>query len=282
MSEPIIVVGVDGSPGADHALAWAQAHAQATGAAIRVVMTWDLPVSMATAPGVGVSPSTTLERAAEAALGAVLDRAGDAGVTMTPVLRQGSPYHLLLAEAEQSDARLLVVGTRGLGPIRRVLLGSVSARIARDATMPVAIVAAGAPLRTTGPVVVGVDGSAGSHAALRWAAEAPGGPVHALHVVPPPIGPEYGLEGWLGGEQETYGRLVVGRAVEEALGADADVELDVRIGDARDVINEFATTRRASLVVIGSRGGWGLGGLGSVTTSVATHSDVTVVVVPPT
>jgi nucleotide-binding universal stress UspA family protein len=74
------------------------------------------------------------------------------------------------ALVEASDtADLLVLGARGTGGFEGLLLGSVSDRVAQHATRPVAVVRAAAPV-LGGRVVVGVDGSARSLGALRWAA----------------------------------------------------------------------------------------------------------------
>ncbi|MBF6297391.1 universal stress protein [Nocardia amamiensis] len=81
--------------------------------------------------------------------------------------------HVATALIERSrTAAMLVVGTRGAGRIQRVLLGSVSTAVARDADCPVAVVPSEAPLwdrASTCPVVVGVDGSGAEQAAIEVA-----------------------------------------------------------------------------------------------------------------
>jgi nucleotide-binding universal stress UspA family protein len=74
----------------------------------------------------------TLERA--------LADAGDrtAGVDVEPVVREGAPARVLLEEAD--DADLLVVGSRGLGGFRGLLLGSVSQQCSHHAPCPVVVV----------------------------------------------------------------------------------------------------------------------------------------------
>lgn len=284
MTESTIVVGIDGSPAADHALSWARAYAARTHATVRAVMTWEVPVYMLSTVPLGpmTSPVEVVKDAARDTLDAVVARAAVGPGRITTVLRHGPPVSTLLAEVAEHDADLVVVGTRGLGPVRRVLLGSVSARVARDATCPAAVVPLGAPVGSSGPIVVGVDGSAGSVAALRWAADATEGPIHAVHVMEYPLGPEYAVEGLVFHGHEAFGHDVVERTVAEALGERPDVATAVTSGDARDVLTQVATTLRASAIVVGARGGSGLAGLGSVATSVASHADVAVVVVPPT
>src|SRR5690606_7278539 len=64
---------------------------------------------------------------------------------------------------------LLVVGARGLGGFKGLLLGSVSQRVLAEATCPVAVIRPDAE-QGEGPVVVGVDASATARRAMQWAA----------------------------------------------------------------------------------------------------------------
>jgi nucleotide-binding universal stress UspA family protein len=76
--------------------------------------------------------TATLERTA-----APFERQG------TPVTRRvavGYPIHEILRAADADDADLIVVGARGLGGVKRLLLGSVSEAVLRDADRPVLIV----------------------------------------------------------------------------------------------------------------------------------------------
>lgn len=61
------------------------------------------------------------------------ERLGAAGFVAEPAVVPGAPAACLLQEAESDDADLVVVGSRGLGPVSRMLLGSVSDRVARNA-----------------------------------------------------------------------------------------------------------------------------------------------------
>lgn len=281
-SESTIVVGIDGSPAADHALAWARAFGARAGAAVRAVMTWDVPAHMVSPGPIGLSTDvvTVVEDSARAALDATIKRADGGPGPVTTVLRHGPTVPTLLGEAEEHDADLVVVGTRGLGPIRRVLMGSVSARVARDSLSPVAVVPPGAPLASDGPVVVGVDGSAGSIAALRWAAETTDGTIHAVHVMEYPFGPEYAVDGFEWDDPSELGEQVLQRSVDEALGDRPEVTTTAIGGDPRQVLVDEGTG--AALIVVGARGAGGIGGLllGSITTGVAGRARTPVVVVP--
>jgi nucleotide-binding universal stress UspA family protein len=136
-----IVVGVDGSEGAVQALRFAVEEAGIRGAELRVVSAWHVPPAVY---GAGWAPATTdldeFRKLAEASLRESVDEAGgtEAGIQVTPVLREGHPVDVLLEESEGAD--LLVLGTRGLGGFKELLLGSVSQQCAHHATCPVVIV----------------------------------------------------------------------------------------------------------------------------------------------
>lgn len=282
MAEHVIVAGVDGSPGGDHALAWAVRRAARTGATVRAVMSWNYPgLLMLPAPiGQAVPPPEVMSGATEAALATVLDGLDAGDVAIEPVVRQGAAASVLVAEATETGAELLVVGTRGRGRMAGVLLGSVSRRVAGAAPCPVAVIPGDAPLELDGPVVVGVDGSFNSIAALRWAGVVTDGPIVALHVFEYPFGPEYAVPGLTVDDPEDFGRQVVRASVTEALGDRAEVTTRAVRGEPREVLAE--ASRDASMLVVGARGATGLEGfvLGSVTTAVAGAAHVPVVVVP--
>jgi nucleotide-binding universal stress UspA family protein len=85
-----------------------------------------------------------LERERRAAVDAVLDRAAKQfGTKLTRVTRSaptGHPGEAILSAAVGLGADLIVVGARGLGGMKRLVLGSVSERVLRDARCPVLIV----------------------------------------------------------------------------------------------------------------------------------------------
>ena len=166
-----IVVGVDGSAGAQHALHWASGEALVRGVALEVVHAWEPPYSIS---GVGsiLSPRElapygdrarkVLEQAIDEERGAV-----ETSPSIIPKLRQGYPPSKL-AEATH-DAQLLVVGSRGVGGLKGALLGSVSHHCTMHSTVPVAVVRENAGWSHTDEIVVGIDGSDEAAAALRWA-----------------------------------------------------------------------------------------------------------------
>ncbi len=153
-----IVVGVDGSQGAERALSWAVDEA-----ARRVVELEVVHVAEA-----GRADGTVLERA--------LGQAGEARprLALRPRRLEGDPGRVLVERS--SDALLLVVGARGHHELV-FRLGSVSGTCVRHARSPVVVVPrpeqddSGRPVAREGRILAGVDGSDGSRGALAWAFE---------------------------------------------------------------------------------------------------------------
>jgi nucleotide-binding universal stress UspA family protein len=136
-----LVVGVDGSDGAQEALRYALGEARLRGAGLRAVTAWHMP-TMAYASG-GMVPDvdpTVFEESASAALDAALAALGAQadGVEIERVVRMGQPAQVLVEEAR--DADLLVVGSRGHGGFAGLLLGSVGHQCAMHSLCPVVIV----------------------------------------------------------------------------------------------------------------------------------------------
>jgi nucleotide-binding universal stress UspA family protein len=136
-----IAVGVDGSPPAARALEWAAVEAFTWGAQLDVIHCWDYPYVP-----LGASSSETQERIR---LDAVheLDTLVDALRSSRPDLDavrierhvvNGSPSGVLLDAAARSD--MLVVGTRGRGGFRTLLVGSAAQHVAQHSTSPVVVV----------------------------------------------------------------------------------------------------------------------------------------------
>jgi len=137
-----IVVGVDGSPAAKAALAWAIGQAELTGASVEAVIAWHYPVIVGGAPfaPIGVLMDVDFEGAASTvlntAISEIVDPAGPVKVSST--VREGNPAQILLEAADGAD--LLVVGSRGHGGFAEALLGSVSQHCVQHAPCPVVII----------------------------------------------------------------------------------------------------------------------------------------------
>lgn len=140
MSKPVIVVGVDGSPGSAEALRWAAGQARLTAGTLRVVHAWSPPV-IAT---VGIPPLrfdwSDLRERAQAFPGEFVREVlgDDPGIAIATVTRNGGDAQVLVDESERAD--LLVVGSRGSGGLKGMVLGSVGHHCAAHAHCPVVVV----------------------------------------------------------------------------------------------------------------------------------------------
>ena len=129
-----IVVGIDGSEHADLALAWALDEAEVRGARVRAVLTWSFFGQGDAGLGMG-----THESDAAAALDAVVQRvAGDRAALVDQVLVNDLPVAGLLDQA--STGAMIVVGSRGVGGVKGLLLGSTSRSLVERANVPVVVV----------------------------------------------------------------------------------------------------------------------------------------------
>jgi nucleotide-binding universal stress UspA family protein len=273
-----IVVGVDGSPNAMVALRWAAEEAVVHDADVEALLAWSLldqhhvDGSDDFDPGYG-------QDAADAVVEAwVLEAVGEAAVAARAVL--DLPARALLDASDTAD--LLVIGARGKGGFDRLVLGSVSERVAEHASCPVAVVRASAPVRG-GRVVVGVDGSESSLDALRWAAgeaRARGADLDVVHAWRMPVAASTRVPTYASpDDMETAGRAIL----EQAL-ADPSLHGVRTHGHLHEVSAGRALVETASgagLVVVGSRGlGWVRGALlGSVSRQVLRHAPCPAVVV---
>jgi nucleotide-binding universal stress UspA family protein len=288
MSE--IVVGVDESEGAAEALRWAAREAELHGWTLTAVLAWGFLDQHHPTGGERFDPAYGEKDAADAldtivvaALGA--DRAE--GVERRVVC--DLPAAALLHESRGGN--LLVVGARGLGGFRGLLLGSVSQHCLHHATSPVAIVRRD-PERVADRVgraervVVAVDGSGVSRQALAWAAEEArlrDGTLEVVNAWRAPYLAAYPLAPLpldTGPFEEASNEIL-----ENAVSSIPHDQQPARIerislhGGAAEVVLDVA--KGADLVVLGSRGLGGLEAalLGSVTTQVTHHASCPVVVI---
>ncbi len=136
----VIVIGVDGSEGSQHALDYAAKEAAVHGYRLRLVGAWEIPPSVLTA---GVTGKDFYEEFEKQAI-SVVQEAVATVATLAPaveceqVVAEGQAAKVLLANAE--DADMLVVGRRGYGTFREMLLGSVSRQLSVHAKCPLLIV----------------------------------------------------------------------------------------------------------------------------------------------
>lgn len=135
-----VVIGLDGSPSSVNALAFAAAEADRTGEPLVALSTWRLPGYLGYDQAWPMDLRDALAEDAETQAAielAGLSRRYPDLIVERRVMEAGAAEALV----EASDqAALVVVGSRGLGRVRRLLLGSVSQSVVQHARGPVAVV----------------------------------------------------------------------------------------------------------------------------------------------
>lgn len=181
-----ILVGFDDSPESQAAVQWAARQAVAENRGLHLVHCWLWPLftrNLGPVPGVA---NSGLRHAAEAILQRGVDEARQAapGVDIRTSLITGPASYAL--EGYSAEARMLVIGNRGLGAFLGRLAGSTSLHLTATARCPVAVIRTGG--RPDGPVAAAVDGSPASLLALDDAcdlARSRGTAVNIIHVQRP-------------------------------------------------------------------------------------------------
>ncbi|TWP45724.1 universal stress protein [Lentzea tibetensis] len=166
-----VVVGVDGSSSALAAVEWAAGECAHHKAPLRLVHGYVLPVrGYPEVVLTGNEVRQAMEVRAREWLGdaEAVARTAAPDVEITTHLAASGATALLIEESR--DARLMVLGSQGLGAVTGLLVGSVALALASHGKSPL-VVLRGTPA-PDGPVVAGVDGSPTSEAALAFAFEA--------------------------------------------------------------------------------------------------------------
>ena len=284
-----IVVGVDGSESSQAALEWAVAEAKLRGTPVTALMAWGyLDQHHVPAEDRSFDPDYD-EASARDALAQYVDDVLGPEAAADVELRPSCdlPFRALLEAG--GDAEVLVVGARGRGGFAGLLLGSVSQKVLHHAPCPVAVIRAGhgpSPKDGEGRIVVGVDGSPNSDAALRWAItearrrDASVEVVHAWHL--PFVAPYPYVSGDL--DTATFERdahEVLDQAVRRAKPAPQDrITTLLSLSGPSSLLLE--ASKGADLIVVGSHGRSGVKAalLGSISHQVTLHATCPVVVVP--
>ncbi|HEX2740484.1 MAG TPA: universal stress protein [Rubrobacter sp.] len=197
------------------------------------------------------------------------------------------PGRAIVDLAEKLGAGLIVLGSRGLGPMRRSLMGSVSSSVVHHAHCPVLVVRGEGHDFPPGRILLALDGSAESSSAARTAVDLADGlesELHLVHVgdVKPAYHPErHGYHALHVKIRERAQRLLDEQVNEVRSAGGTVAKAHLRMGRPDEEIVVLGEEIAAGLIVTGSRG---LGGvrralMGSVSDSVVRHAHCPVMVV---
>jgi len=291
-----ILVGIDGSPESLVAARWAAAEAQRRGLSLLMMLAINEPVKghsdyVFPPPVIQARRKINRERLASAAA-AIQHQFPELSVQTS--LEFADPRRALVTASR--EAQLTVVGTRGIGRIPEVLVGSVALYVAAHAKSPVAVVPPTANVteaRSTGAILVGVDGHPDSTAAIGYAFDEAA--VRNSELLAVLVFDDLDYHGF------AKGANLIGRfdddeeraVLSEQLAGwcekypDVPVRQFVLRGRPAEKLlgytNDLPVAHHPQLIVVGSRGRGGLAGLllGSTSQRLITHSHVPVIVVRP-
>ena len=282
-----ILVGVDGSPNAVTALAWAVDEARRQNTDIEAVYAYQVPAMAYSAPGYIPPNRAEMERVGRRILDDALSSIDLEEVRVDLRVVEDPPLAVLVDAASQPDVALVVVGARGHGGVAGLLLGSVSHGLTHHCPKPLAVIPAGwSGSPSTDRVVVGVDGSDGSARALAWAVEEArrsGDVVEAVMVCPPPSPTRrpHGPVGDAGAERLGCPDAPLLRVLDSVAHHGVTVERRMMMGSPAAALIEAAGPAR--MLVVGARGIGRAHELvsGSVSHACTHRAQVPVVVVRP-
>jgi nucleotide-binding universal stress UspA family protein len=145
-AEPVrLMLGVDGSVGSAAAVSAVAARKWPAESEVTIVTALDLQIATAwpmVFGEMGGGPVSDPETLITKSLHRIARELKDAGLKVTPVVKQGNPRRVLLAEAEARQTDCIFVGATGLTRVERLLLGSVSSSLAAHAPCSVEIIRA--------------------------------------------------------------------------------------------------------------------------------------------
>lgn len=288
MTRPI-TAGIDGTDESLAALAWAAREAVRRDVALRVVHAWRFQSSAPAEVADRGAQEQWVRATVQEAVAEIAER--HPGLPVTADVLEGDAVETLTAAL--AEAELLVLGSRGHGPVVGFLLGSVGQQVIAEAARPVVLVRAGdKPSDEVAghEIVVGQQGAPEDSApALRFAFETAAARGAALRAVrawtlPPVFSYSPASLKLLddAGGLEPYER----KALTDALAPwrerfpDVPVVEHVEIGSAGQVL--LSVSGRAQLMVVGRRAHRTAVGarIGSVAHGMLHHADCPVAVVP--
>lgn len=285
-----ILFATDGSP--DAALARRAAHDLTCRAHARLVIVgaWNPWAWPAMVPASGEAIQAAWEGAQQEQTELVENEARLAETVGVEVqdtrVEQGYPADVILANATEARADLIVVGSRGRGPVRRLVLGSISEDVVHRSHVPVLVMRGGNAAWPPQRIVVGDDGASDDSAAGVRFALAIGrvlhAPVEVVQVVPPIDLFTHHLARFSEEAAISFVRAALETRVGALAGDGPRPQTLVRIGEAAEELLGAARGDGPALLVTGTHGRGRLQRLrlGSVSTAVIHAAECPVAVVP--
>jgi nucleotide-binding universal stress UspA family protein len=292
-----VLVGIDGSDGANVAVDLVSSLAWPPGSSVRVLAVLPDVASALGAPWAPAIPpelqriEDELLTASEEAVDTARDRLRAVGASCEGRVARGRVPSVIVEEAVAFKADLVVVGSRGQGLWATSVLGSVSAEVADRAPCPVLVARRGSVER----IVLADDGSEHSEGARRVVRDWPVFahlPVSVVSVGAMPVAFAMAVApGAASFEAEQFEISlrearrshdeIASRAQSDLSAGGRSVERSVRIGSPAEEIVSAAEESKADLIVVGSHGRTGVGRLliGSVARSVLLHARCSVLIV---
>lgn len=217
---------------------------------------WE-PVSGMLVPGGALSINMEeLKHNLEARLSGALT-AELSGIPVRRIAELGDPAQVITQYAQSEGVDLIMMPTRGYGPFRALLLGSVASKVLHDAQCPVwtaAHTAEAATMRQAEcrTVLCAVDGTPKGGPVMEWASQfatAVGGKLRIVHAVS-------GTESWpdrqMNREFEGFLKQTARETIERQMqAAGISAPLCVVSGNPAAAVREEALTHNADLVIIG-------------------------------
>lgn len=293
-AENIVVVAVDGSEASQNAVRWAANTANKRGVPLRLAASYTMPQFLYAE---GMVPPQELFDELQSETMDMIEAARVVAHEVAPdikigyVIAEGSPIDMLLDMS--SDVTMIVMGSRGLGGLSGMVMGSVSAAVVSHADCPVVVVRSDNHVTETnkyGPVVVGVDGSDVSQRATKFAfeeAQARGAKLVAIHTWMD-MQVQASLAGLAAAQQEweiieKEQTTLLKDRLQPLLERFPDVEVEMVITRDRPVRALEDCAHNAQLLVVGSHGRGGFRGmlLGSTSRALLQSAPCPMVVVRP-
>jgi nucleotide-binding universal stress UspA family protein len=212
------------------------------------------------------------------------------GLHAEPVLLRGHAAERLVERIERGRPDLVVVGTRGIGRLGRVLLGSVSSAIVDHSPVPVLV----ARSERLGRIVLATDGSDVADTAISTVVATPvlaGARVRVVsvasgggaHATPEELAgaPDGAVAGSADPDLDEHTEMAR-RAVERLAAVGLDAQPIVLSGQPGPAIRELARAWQADVIALGTHGRTGISRLvlGSVARDVLLHAGCSVLIVP--